>query len=73
MNLTPTDRSALETALDALMMAVEAPGDPMAANRAKIEYLRAIPLVRERPAGVRRLRSDAGRRWVPRAQTKLGI
>lgn len=65
--MTPANRSAIETALDALIEAVDRPADTMAAWRARQEYLKAIRLVRERPAGDRQLRSDYGhKRQNPR-------
>lgn len=73
MNITTTERSALETALDELVMAIESPGDAMARFRALRSYNRAIKIVREPPAGERRMRSDAGERRAVLGQSVMGI
>lgn len=69
MNITTNERARLETALDELAIALEAPGDAMARFRALRSYAQAIKVVREPPAGERRIRSDQGqRRAVPGQQ-----
>lgn len=73
MNLTTTERQQLETALDELMIALESPSDQMARFRAMRSYSHAIKVVRERPADVRRMRSDSGTRRVPRGQQQLPV
>lgn len=71
MNITTAERQQIETALDDLMLAVEAPGDQMAAFRARRRYLKAIAIVRDRPADVRRVRSDFGGQRRPRGQSQI--
>lgn len=59
MRLTPADRHLIEQALDAL--ALHAADAPTAVRR---RYERAVNIVRDRPDGTRRIRSDAGQRRV---------
>jgi len=65
MKLTGRDRECIERALDQLSEALEAGVDATGAQivRAKRAYYQAVSIVRDRPDGQRKVRSDfAGER-----------
>lgn len=62
MNLSNAERAAVEQALDELALAAT-----MTPRLSRL-YERAAAIVRERPVGTRRVRSDFNGRRVPAAQ-----
>lgn len=66
MKITDAERAQLEQALDALYVAMKAPADHPCTRlaqqrRAAQEYVRAVSIVRDRPAGHTKVRSDFNR------------
>lgn len=69
--LTEGQRELLERTLDALALAA-GEKDPMQRHHALRLYETAVALVRERPAGSRRIRSDFNRPRRNTAQLEIG-
>lgn len=59
MTITPAERARLEHALDEMALALRDP-EPSRVCDALLLYERCIAIVRDRPAGERRVRSDNG-------------
>lgn len=71
MNITPAQRNDIETALDELFM-VMAPANPFDRHRVTRRYQKAIAIIRDRPAGFRKIRSDEGdRRPTPQREIEV--
>lgn len=67
--LSETERELIERALDTMAAAMGS--DAQARHEALMVYERAVTLVRERPPGARRLRSDFNQRRQNRAQLRI--